>query len=735
MTAAQELPLVGAGVNRVDGARKVAGDAPYTSDFDAPGEAHATLVQSTIAAGRIAAIDTSAAEAAPGVLTVYTHLNMPQLPRGPMTVLGPSPQPPMQGDRIVHHGQHVALVVAETREQAVAAARLVHVGYAPAEPILDLGDPRAATVTNPWGTDSRRGDVAAGLAAADVTIAATYRTPDNTNNPLGLFATLAEWDGDRVTVHDATQWPSMVRETLAVVFGVPETAVRVLSPFLGGGFGAGLRAWPHVILAVHAARELGRPVKLVLTRAQMFTSVGHRPKGAQQVVLGATADGRLLALDHRSRSLLAAEDDDYEAFTAGSASAYACPNVRTSDEQARANIPAPVSMRAPAEAQGNFALESAMDELASALSMDPLELRLRNYTDVHPALNMPWTSKALRECYTIGAERFGWSRRPPAPRSRRDGHWLVGYGMAGVSYPWWQAPCEALAAVTADGRASVGSCGMDIGTGLYTVMTQLSAQLLGLPLERVRFDLGDTDLPKAPQAGGSGLTGALASAVHDAVTQLLSAFLELVRDDPQSPLRGCRREDVRVADGRISRRDDPGCGESYSDILTRHGLPELSASGSTAPATNEQLGMAHAGAFSAHFAEVRVDEDLGLIRVARLVSVVDGGRILNQKTARSQIIGGAIGGIGMALLEDTITDPATGRIANASLADYAVPVHADIPEIDVTFVGEPDRGTPIGTKGVGEVGLVGVAASIANAVYHATGIRVRSLPITLDALL
>jgi xanthine dehydrogenase YagR molybdenum-binding subunit len=735
MTAARELPFVGAGVNRVDGARKVAGNAPYPSDFRAPGQAQATLVQSTIAAGRIAAIDTCAAEAAPGVLKVYTHLNVPRLARGPMTLLGASPPPPMQDDRIVHHGQHVALVVAESREQAVAAARLVHVDYAPAEPILDLGDPRAVTVTDPWGVDSRRGDVAAGLTAADVTITAAYRTPDNTNNPLGLFATLAEWDGDRLTVHDATQWPSMVRETVALVFDVPETAVRVLSPFLGGGFGAGLRAWPHVILAVHAARELGRPVKLVLTRPQMFTSVGHRPMGAQQVVLGATADGRLLALDHRSRSLLAAEDDDYEPFTAGSAHAYACPNVSTSDEQVRTNTPAPVSMRAPAAAQGNFALESAIDELASALGMDPLELRLRNYADVHPALNLPWTSNALRDCYTVGAERFGWSRRPPAPRSLRDGHWLVGQGLAGVSYSWWQAPCEARATVTADGRATLGSCGMDIGTGLYTVMTQLSAQLLGLPLERVRFDLGDTDLPKAPQAGGSGLTGALASATHDAVTHLLAAFLELARDDPGSPLRGCGPEDVRVADGRIYRRDDPGRGESYQDILGRHGLPELSASGSSAPVTDERLGLAHAGAFAAHFAEVRVDEDLGLVRVARLVSVIDGGRILNEKTARSQIIGGAIGGIGMALFEDTVTDPATGRIANASLADYLVPVHADIPEIDVTFVGEPDRGTPIGTKGIGEVGLVGVAAAIANAVHHATGVRVRSLPITLDALL
>jgi CO/xanthine dehydrogenase Mo-binding subunit len=735
MTATEELPLVGAGVSRVDGARKVAGDAPYASDFNRPGQAHAALVQSTVAAGRIVGIDTVAAEAAPGVLKVFTHLNMPRLVRGPMTLLGPSPLAPLQDDRILHHGQHVALVVAETPEQATAAARLVRVEYASTEPVLDLDDPRAVTEDNPWGLDSERGDVEAGMAAADAMVEAVYTTPDNTNNPLGLFATLAEWDGDRLTVHDSTQWPSMVRETLALVFDVPEASVRVLSPFLGGGFGAGLRAWPHVILAVHAARDLGRPVKLVLTRPQMFTSIGHRPKGVQRVRLGATADGRLLALDHRSRSLLGAEDDDYEPCAAGSATAYACPNVITRDQQVRGNVPPPVSMRAPAEAQGNFALESAMDELAQALGMDPVDLRLRNYAEVNPALGLPWSSKALRECYTVGAERFGWSRRPPEPRSMRNGHWLVGYGMAGANFPWWQAPCQARATVTAQGRATVSSAAMDIGTGTYTVMTQLSAQLLGLPLERVRVDLGDSDLPKAPMAGGSGLAGALGSAIHDACAQLVGAFLDLVRDDPVSPLRGSRPENVFVADGRISRRDDPERGESYAEILARHGRAELTADGSSTPGTSSDLGMALAGAFGAHFVEVRVDEDLGLVRVARLVSVIDGGRILNEKTARSQIIGGAIGGIGMALFEDTLTDPTTGRIANPTFGDYLVAVNADIPDIDVTFVGEPDRATPVGTKGVGEVGLTGVAAAIANAVHHATGIRVRSLPITIDALL
>ncbi len=450
--------------------------------------------------------------------------------------------------------------------------------------------------------------------------------------------------------------------------------------------------------------------------------------------LAAGADGRLLAVDHHSRSLLAIADDDYEPFAAGSASAYACPNVVTSDQQVRMNIPAPVSMRAPADAQGNFALESAMDELAEMLGMDPVELRLRNYADIHPALGLPWTSKALRDCYTVGAERFGWSRRATTPRSLRDGHWLIGHGMAGVSYPWYQAPCQARATVTAEGRAIVRSAGMDIGTGTYTVMTQLSAELLGLPLDRVRFELGDSDLPKAPQAGGSGLTGALGSAVHDACLNLVDAFLELARDDPTSVLRDSGRDDVVVADGRIHLSDDPLRGETYTDILARHGRSELTVDGAGTPTESADLGMAHAGAFGAHFVEVRVDEDLGLIRVWRLVSVIDGGRILNEKTATSQIIGGAIGGIGMALFEDTITDT-TGRIANATFGDYLIPAHADIPEIDVTFVGEPDRGSAVGSKGVGEVGLDGVAPAIANAVYHATGTRIRSLPITLDAVL
>ncbi|MFD1659020.1 xanthine dehydrogenase family protein molybdopterin-binding subunit [Streptomyces caeni] len=596
-------------------------------------------------------------------------------------------------------------------------------------------DPRAPQIDDPWELDHSRGDAAAALAAAEVTVEATYTTADNTNNPLGPFATLASWDGDRLTVHDSTQWPFGVRSALAAVFKVPESSVRALAPYVGGGFGAGLRVWPHVILTAAAARRLGRPVKLVLTRPQMFTSVGHRPKSVQRIAVGATRAGDLVALDHRSVSPVAMEDEDYEPIASGTASAYRCDNVRTRDRQVRLNIPSPASMRAPAESQGNFALESALDELSYKLGMDPLELRLRNYAELHPVHGLPWSGKALRECYEVGAQRFGWFARDPVPRSMRDGHWLIGYGMAGVSYPWYAMDCHAQATLHRDGSALVRSAATDIGTGTYTVMTQLAAECLGLPMERVRVDLGDSDMPVAPPAGGSGLTVALGNAVVDACSRLVRRFVELAAPDGTSALSGLSPESVGVTRGRIHPVGRPEHGETFTGLLDRHGLVELTANGHSTPRPQDELGMALSGAFGAGFVEVRVDADLGLVRVARVVSVIDGGRILNEKTARSQIVGGTVGGIGMALFEETVTDAPSGRIANGTFGDYLIPVNADVPAMDVVFVGDPDRGSPLGTKGVGEIGLVGVAAAVANAVHHATGRRVRSLPLTLDALL
>ncbi|TXK40078.1 xanthine dehydrogenase family protein molybdopterin-binding subunit [Nonomuraea sp. C10] len=734
MTTVERPRIVGAGTDRVDGPLKVTGAAPYPNDVSLPGMAHAAVVRATIASGRITRLDTGTAESAPGVLAVLTHLNAPRLGSGPESLLR-TPPPPLQDDRILSYGQYVAVVVADTPEQARAAARRVEVGYERAEPLLDLDDPRAERVADPWDSDASWGDVAAGLARADAVVDASYTTAENTNNPLGLFTTLAAWDGDALTVHDSTQWPVLVRATLARMFGVPEAGVRVLVPYVGGGFGAGLRVWPHVVLAAMAARRTRRPVRLELARPEMFTGIGHRPATAQRVRLGATRDGRLTAIEHESVSTLSIEGDNIEPCSSVSTTAYACPNVSTRDQQVRLNIPWTNSMRAPGEAQGNFALESAMDELSYMLGLDPLELRLRNYAEVHPRSGLPWSSKALRECYEVGADRFGWARRGAEPGSMREGDWLVGYGLAGVSYFWYQAPCRARATVRGDGTAYVRSAVTDIGTGTYTVMTQLSAELLGLEPGSVTFGLGDTGMPPGPQAGGSGLTAALGNAVHAACRALLRAFLDLAGADPASPLAGCGADDVTVTDGRIHRAGEPGRGESYTGILAAHGLEELSADGDSEPRRAEEAGMAPAGPFGARFVEVRVDPELGRLRVARVVSVIDGGLILNEKLARSQIIGGTVGGIGMAMFEETVTDPGTGRIANATLGDYLVPVNADVPDLDVTFVGVPDAYNPVGVKGVGEIGLVGMAAAIANAVFHATGRRIRSVPITIDDLL
>jgi xanthine dehydrogenase YagR molybdenum-binding subunit len=731
----QTYPLIGAGIDRVDGPLKVTGAARYPADVDLPNLAHAVLVRSTISAGKIRRIDTASAEAAAGVLAVLTHVNAPRIALGPKSPLGQTPPPPLQDDRIVQYGQYVAIVVAETIEQAAAAARLVQVDYEATDPLLELSDARAIRLENPYGTDLQRGNVSAAFDAADVKFEAGYTTPANTNNPLGLFATVAEWKGDTLTVHDATQWPSNVRPTLATMFGIPESGVRVLAPYVGGGFGAGLRVWPHVVLTVLAARTIGRPVKTVLTRPQMFTGIGHRPNTAQHVKLGAARDGRLLAIDHAGAESVALEDDNFEATTWGTASAYACANVSARDQQVRLNITAPGSMRAPGTAQGNFALESAIDELAYAIGMDPLALRRANYAEIEPQSGLPWSSNALHACYDEGAERFGWSRRAPQPRAMRDGRWLVGYGMASATYPWYQAPCRARVTLSRDGTAYVRSAATDIGTGTYTVMKQLAAETLGLTLDRVTFDLGDSSMPDSPQAGGSGLTIALGSAVYAACRNLVEKCLDVVRRDTREPLHDSSLDDVTAADDGIHRNDDAQLRSSYVEIMARHGLEDVTADGESTPATQEDTGFAPAGAFAAKFVEVRVDADLGLIRVARVVSAIDGGRILNEKLATSQVIGGTVGGIGMALFEETASDPGIGRIANATLADYLVAVNADIPAMEVIFVGAPDRMSPIGVKGVGEIGLVGIAAAIANAVYHATGVRVRDLPITLDRLL
>ena len=735
MTAFDRVKLIGDPVHRVDGPLKVSGTAPYPSDATFPSMVHAALVQSTIAAGTIQRIDAEAAKAAPGVLAIIAYDNAPALADPPPTALGePIPRFPFKDNQILHHGQHVAIVVANTREQAVLAARLVNVQYEAGAATLGMHNAGAAVLRNPWGLEMQRGDVAGALATAEVVYDETFTTPAETNSPMGLFATVASWDGDQLVVHDATQWPMMVRRTLAVAFGLPEKNVRVLSRFLGGGFGSGLRAWPHVTLTALAARMVNRPVKLVLTRPQMFNSVGHRPETTQRVRLGATRDGRLTAIEHDATSTRAIAQANIEPLILGSPSLYSCPNLATHERQVLLNIPGPGAMRGPGSAEAHFAIESALDELSYQLGIDPIELRLRNHAEVHPHTGLPWSSKALNECYRAGADRFGWARRRPEIKSMRDGHSWVGWGMAGVTYEWYATPCQARISIGRDGRARVRSAGTDIGTGTYTVMTQVAAELLGLDISQVEVELGDSDLPPAPQSGGSGLAISLTGAIENAANNLRRAFLGLIAGDAQSPLRGKNPDDVAATAGRIHLANDPATGERYVDILARHGLDELRADGQAAP-DPRNAGMAPSPAFAAHFAEVHIDNQLGLVRVARIVSAVDGGRILNEKLARSQIMGGVVMGIGMTLFEETIFDTDTGRVANGTFGDYLIPVNADVPELEVTFVGGPDRFNAGGIKGIGEVGIIGVSAAIANAVYHATGRRIRALPITIDKLL
>jgi xanthine dehydrogenase YagR molybdenum-binding subunit len=753
MSTATIAEVVGTARDRVDGRLKVTGAATYPIDVTIPGLAYATLVQSTVPSGRIRHIAVKAAEQVPGVLAIITHLNAPKLPRPPMTPIGAAPLPPLQSDAVLHFGQHVAVVVAETMELAHAAAALIELTYERDTPVLSFDDPRASRVSHPWIPDVVRGDVKRALDAADVQVKATYTTAENTQNPIGLFATVAVWDGDALTVHDTTQWPQGVRDALAAAFGIDPAAVRVLVPFVGGAFGAGLRVWPHTTLAALAARVTKRPVKLVLTRAQMFTSLGHRPNSIQQLSLGATRDGRLVAIDHVVTSSLDMADEMLNPITWGTPESYACPNVSARATQVRLNLPVPGWMRAPGEAEGSFALESAIDELSYALDIDPIQLRVKNHALVNPQTGLPWSTNALLDCYRQGAERFGWSARNPKPGSMRKGHLLVGYGMARGALTAYQPACKAVASIRRDGTAIIRSGATDIGTGTYTVMTMLAADCLGVPVERVQFGLGDSAMPNAPQQGGSGLTGALGNAVQAACVSVVRAFVNRVRGDEASPLKGCQLEGITVRDGGIQITDDPARFETYVEILARHGLDEITlevesaapgqtssttmtATGGrfvpfTAPSTGDR---AHAGAFAAHFVEVHVDPDLGTVRVARVVSAVDGGRILNPKTARSQILGGIAGGIGMALLEETVSDH-TGRLVNTSLADYVVAVNADVREVDVLFVGQPDSMSPLGTKGVGELALTGMAAAIANAVYHATGKRVRSLPISIEKVL
>lgn len=734
---------VGKPLERTDGTLKVTGRARYAAEFDTPGLAHAVIVTSTVARGRVTGYDTAAAEKAPGVLAVVTPKTAPPLKPVPGRELFPKAKqlplelrPPLADDRVYHFGQAVAVVVADTFERASAAAALVRVAYAVETPALGAARAEGFEPESFAGREElqyRRGDAAKALAGAVVRVEATYRTPVEHHHPIEPAATVAEWKDDALALHDSSRWVHATRKVLAGVFGLPAEQVRVVAPFVGGAFGSKGFTWQHNILAAAAAKVVGRPVKLVLTRRQMATLAGHRPETTQTVALGAAKDGALVALRHATTSTTSPLSDFVEPCGTLSKHLYACPAVAVAHRAVRVNRSSPIFMRAPGEAGGTFALEVAMDELAVALGMDPVELRLKNHADGDEEKGLPWSSKHLKECYRRGAERFGWAKRDPRPRSMRDGRLLVGWGMATAAYPGVRAEAKASVRVAADGRAVASSAAHEIGNGAYTVFTQLAADALGLSVEKVRFELGDSALPFAPAAGGSQTTATVGSAVLAAAEAGKTELAKLAVADQKSPLFGLKPDDLAARDGKLVAKADAAKGDTFAEVLTRAGKKDIRAEASAGPGEEkEKFSFLSTGA---HFVEVTIDPDLPRVRVTRVVGVFDPGKVLNPRTARSQLLGGVVMGLGAALTEETAYDP-RGVAATPDLEGYLVPTAADAPAVDVSFVDEPDFAfNPTGGRGLGELGITGIAAAVANAVFHATGKRLRDLPITPDKLL
>jgi xanthine dehydrogenase YagR molybdenum-binding subunit len=730
-------PYIGTPTSRVDGHAKVTGAAKYAGEFNVPGLAYGAVVTSTIAKGRIARIDVSEALRVQGVLDVLTHENRPRMAATRAAYeddVAPdkgSPFRPLYDDNILFNEQPIALVLAEEWEIARFAASLVRVTYKKRAHSTDLQARRgkAFVVGKP---EKPRGKADRAYAGAAVRHEAEYYIPIEHHNPMELYASTVLWDGDgKLTVYDKTQGVQNVQQYLCGVFKMKPDDVRVVSPFVGGAFGSGLRPQYQVALAVLAARALERSVRLVLTRRQMY-GLGYRPATIERLAIGAEADGTLDAISHEAIAVTSQYEDFSRDDTGWSGQLYKSATAKYLHKLVRLDLATPSDMRAPGAATGVYALECAMDELAVALKLDPLELRLRCYSDRDQHKDVPYTSKNLRECYRQGAAAFGWSKRSAVPRSMRDGSELVGWGMATGIWEAMQVDTAARIVLTANGHAEVVSAFSDIGTGTYTIMAQVAADMLGLPLDNVTVRLGDSTLPQAPVEGGSWTAASVSHAIGRTAEEVRKELLRLAKTIAKSPLKGSKPKDVVLADGNILNKAT-GRAVSIADAM-RHGAVDRIKRERT---TDFKDSSSHArNTHSAIFAEVKVDEELGVIRVTRVVNAVAAGRILNPKTAHSQIMGAVVWGIGMALHEETLLDHEFGRIMNANIAEYHVPVNADVHDIDVIFVDEPDAIiNRLGIKGIGEIGIVGVAAAIANAIYHATGKRVRDLPITIDKLL
>jgi xanthine dehydrogenase YagR molybdenum-binding subunit len=737
MTATSYL---GKPTSRIDGHAKVTGLAKYAAEYNVPGLAHGFVVSSAIAKGRIKRIHTADALSVDGVLDVFTHEHRPKLASSHEKYtdeVAPSGSPfrPLYDDKVLFSGQPVALVVAEEFEIARFAASLIRVEYErkPHVTDFDAQRKRGAISKRDPAQSVARGNPAPAFEQAAVRIKAEYRMPVEHHNPMEPFAATAVWEGDdRITVFDKTQGPQNCRNYVAGVFGMPRDKVRVLSPYVGGGFGSGLRPQYELLLAVLAARALKRSVRVTLTRQQMFT-LGYRAANVHELALAANSDGNLASFRHEAVSMTSQFEDFQRDLVNWSSLLYRCANADLGQRLVKLDQNTPCDMRAPGGAEGTYAIECAMDELAYAANIDPLELRLINYSDKNQIEDRRYSSKQLRECYRQGAEKFGWSNRSPQPRSMRDGNELVGWGMATGIWEAMQMPASAKAVLTANGSLEIASATADIGPGTYTWMTQLAAEMLGVPIENVTAKLGDSALPDAPVEGGSFTVSSVGSAIHAACRAVQKELFGLAQKMARSPLAGAKLDDVVFAEGKIRHKHEESREVSVADAMRAGKADRIEKEASAEP--NERSKYSHS-THSAVFAEVKVDDQLGVIRVTRVVSAVAAGRILNPKLASSQILGAVVGGIGMALHEETVTDHRFGRFMSHNLADYHVPVNADVHAIDVIFVEEKDDEiNPLGVKGVGEIGIVGVAAAVANAVYHATGKRVRDLPITLDKLM
>ncbi|KPH81610.1 xanthine dehydrogenase family protein molybdopterin-binding subunit [Bosea vaviloviae] len=740
---------VGSPRSRVDGPAKVTGQATYAAEFTAPDLAHAYVVGSGIARGTITAIDATEAEAVPGVIKVFTHENRPGtawFSYKYQDMVGPPGDPfrPLASDEIQFSDQPVALVVAESFDVARHAASLVRVCYEQQPHETDLSrarhdsyePPRKRTGIAP--PPKPRGDAVKAFGEAPVRVSAEYTIATEHHNPMEPHATTVIWDGGgKITVHDKTQGVQNSQAYVASVFGLSSDDVRVVSPYVGGGFGSGLRPQHQLFLAVMASLALERSVRLELTRQQMFSHV-HRPETINVLSLGADRDGKLRSIQHQAVAATSRFEDHQEVVVNWSGLLYPAENVDLRYELAKLDTYSPGDMRAPGAPLGVFALESAMDELAIATGVDPVELRLRNYAERDENDDVPFSSKELRACYRQGAEQFGWSRRNPKPGSMREGRELIGWGMASGVWEANMMKTSARAVLGADGRLAISCATSDIGTGTYTILTQIAADALGLAMEDVTVELGDSSLPTSPVQGGSWTAASAGSAVMAACQTLRETLFKQAAKIDGSPLADAAIDDVAFSDGRIVLRTDAARSVLLADAVGAGGHDKVEAEEAAGPGLiGMMLPKSHASyTHAAVFVEVRIDEDLGVMRVTRVVNAVAAGRILNPKTARSQIIGGVVWGIGMAMHEETLTDHRLGRMMNHSLSEYHVPANADIQDIEVIFVEEhDDKTSPIGVKGLGEIGIVGTAAAIANAVHHATGKRIRSLPITIDKIL